>query len=231
MLLQAETPLGVKSKLATTASPSGAMTQVTRQTASCSQAAAREQVTLGSKRHVMPCSGHTPPSPLADASQGASTQPVQPLFPTQSGCARSMGPEGGLDRGVRPGSGSGSRWLGVRYCLSSSEPAVGAGIWEEQTTRHADFTAWPASHIHCICTLCWEVHTSEKQDRTDLMQHKTTCCQDTQSKVALGSIQGLRSSIPCMQSVNIHHDGCLYDVKTTDLTPNSLGQFCFYHVY
>ena len=139
--LQAEMTPGLKSKLATTASPSGAMTQVTSQTASCSQAAAREHVTLGSKRHVMPCSGHTPPSPLADASQGAPTQPVQPLFSTQSGCARSMGPEGGLDRGVRPGSGSGSRGLGVRYCLSSSEPAVGAGIWEEQTTRHADFTA------------------------------------------------------------------------------------------
>lgn len=47
-----------------------------------------------------------------------------------------------VDKGLRVHSGSESRGAGVRYCLSSSEPAVGAGIWEEQTTRYADLTAW-----------------------------------------------------------------------------------------
>ncbi len=34
-------------------------------------------------------------------------------------------------------AGLASRGPDMRYCLSSSQPAVGAGLWEEQTTRYA----------------------------------------------------------------------------------------------
>lgn len=137
VLVQAE--LGMegkgKAKLAATAFPAKAMAQVT---AAYSQPAVDVHATASSKRHVMPCSGHTSP---AQASQGVPTQPVQPLFSAPQGCTLGVGQEREVDRGVRLGSGSDSRVAGVRYCLSSSQPAVGAGIWEEQTTRHADLTA------------------------------------------------------------------------------------------
>lgn len=127
-----------KGKVAVTAFPSNAMAQATSQLAAVSQSGARDQIAGSSNRHVRPCSGYSPPAQLSLDSRGV---PAQPLFSGPQGCAPLRGgSETGFEKGLRLGSDSDSRAAGVRYCLSSSEPAVGAGIWEEQTTRHADLT-------------------------------------------------------------------------------------------
>ena len=138
VLMQADLGPNGKDRLAATAFPSNAMAQATSQPAAGGQSVVRDQVTGSHKRHVMPCSGHSPSGQLPQASQRVLPQP---LFSASQGCNPLRGgPEAVVDKELRIGSGSDSRVAGVRYCLSSSEPAVGAGIWEEQTTRHADLT-------------------------------------------------------------------------------------------
>ena len=139
VLVQADVGPSGKGRVAATAFPSNAMAQATGQPAADCQSVARDQVTGSNKRHVMPCSGHSPSRQLPQARQGV---PTQPLFSAPQGSTPLRGgPEVVVDKGLRVDSGSDSRVAGVRYCLSSSEPAVGAGIWEEQTTRHADLPA------------------------------------------------------------------------------------------
>lgn len=138
--MQADLGPSGKGKLAATAFPSSAMGQATSQPAAVSQSAARDQIAGSNNRHVMPCSGYSSPKQLPLASRGV---PAQPLFFAPQGCTPLRGGSGtGVERGLRLGNDPDSRAAGVRYCLSSSEPAVGAGIWEEQTTRHADLTAF-----------------------------------------------------------------------------------------
>lgn len=140
VLMQPDVSPNGKDRLAATAFPSTAMAQATSQRAAGCQSGVRDQVTGSNIRHIMPCSGHSPSGQLPQASQGV---PTQPLFSAPQGCNPLRGgPEAVVDKGLRVHSGSESRGAGVRYCLSSSEPAVGAGIWEEQTTRYADLTAW-----------------------------------------------------------------------------------------
>ena len=75
----------------------------------------------------MPCSG------FSHSTAVQVPQPSRPLFPSAHGCGPSTGPEKG--QAGDTGADLHSKVGPVRYCLSSSEPAVGAGIWEEQTTR------------------------------------------------------------------------------------------------
>lgn len=138
VLMKADPGPNGKDRLAATVFPSNAMAQATSQAAVGCQSVVRDQVTGNNKRHVTPCSGHSPTGQLPQIRRGVSTQP---LVPAPHGCNPLRGgPEAVVDKGLRVGSGSDSRVAGVRYCLSSSEPAVGAGIWEQQTTRHADLT-------------------------------------------------------------------------------------------
>lgn len=135
--MQADLGPSGKGKLAATAFPSNGMAQATSQLAGVSQSAARDQIVGSNNRHVMPCSGYSQPARLPLDHRGV---PAQPLFSAPQGRTPLRGgTETGVDKGL--GSDSDSRAAGVRYCLSSSEPAVGAGIWEEQTTRYADLTA------------------------------------------------------------------------------------------
>ena len=139
VLIQADLGPNGKDRLAATAFPSNAMAQATSQPAAGCQSVVKDEVNGRHKRHVMPCSGHSPSGQQPQAIQGV---PTQPLFSGPQGCNPLRGgPEAVVDKELRIGSGSDSRVAGVRYCLSSSEPAVGAGIWEEQTTRYADLTA------------------------------------------------------------------------------------------
>lgn len=138
-IMQADRGPSGKGKLAATAFPSNAMAQATSQPAAVSQSAARDQTASSNNRHIMPCSGYSSPAQVPLATRGL---PTQPLFSAPVGCMPlRVGSETGVEKGLRLGGDSDSRAAGVRYCLSSSEPAVGAGIWEEQTTRHADLPA------------------------------------------------------------------------------------------
>ena len=156
--IQANLSLHGKSKQAAASPLSKVMPQPNGQPASTAQAAVRGQMLTVHDRHVMPCSSRSPPPAAAQPQQaktGIPAQLVQPLFPATQGrehlCkGTGQGAEQGLGFGF--GRGSDSRVASVRYSLSSSKPAVGAGIWEEQTTRFAVIL-----HSHLICTVTMNV--------------------------------------------------------------------------
>ena len=140
--IQADLSLPGKGKQAATSPPSKVMPQPNGQPASCDEVSVRGQTPSRHERHVMPCSICSPSAAaqLQQAKTGIPAQLVQPLFPATQGrehLCKGKGQDGEQALGFGVGRGSEGRVASVRYCLSSSEPAVGAGIWEEQTTRCA----------------------------------------------------------------------------------------------
>lgn len=97
------------------------------------------------RRHTLPCSGYSAHMKAAShPCSPAVTSPVQQnkqAAPVQQspGQMPSREPTSCLGRGCS-GAGRDSGAPDMRYCLSSPEPAVGAGMWEEQTTRCARST-------------------------------------------------------------------------------------------
>ena len=120
-------------------------------------AGAITQPQASNRRHVMPCSGHSTglllsPHTCSASHEAKCVQPLQPPAPAQQGlaqqpCKRSSGQQGGSGGTGEGGAAMAGRLPDMRYCLSSSEPAVGAGIWEEQTTRSApSLPVWASAH-------------------------------------------------------------------------------------
>ena len=153
-----------------------------------------------SRRHVMPCSGHSQgaacatkaaiahaalqqphavqqarmpgPSPVEHIGHLYAADQPSPVHQCHLGTAAQEGQEwrGGQQKGADVSRSYDADVTGtvpaMRYCLSSSEPAHGAGIWEEQTTR-CEFS-------HCLmimsisifnCLLCKPaVHTGDLLD-------------------------------------------------------------------
>ena len=119
-----------------------------------SHGAQPQQALPAFRRHVLPCQSR--PTADAIASKPHSKQPRSPEKrweqhpPPQAKQQRFMQKESLAGKAVQQlgaeqlpvcstsGAGVGVRWQppSVRYRLSSPEPALGAGVWEEQATRY-----------------------------------------------------------------------------------------------
>lgn len=92
------------------------------------------------KQDMLPGSGHSPHvMPPPEACLPSDTRPLQPMqqpAPVHQSNGVRVSQQAELGRS-HADAGSISRGPDMRYCLSSSQPAVGAGLWEEQTTRYA----------------------------------------------------------------------------------------------
>ncbi len=78
--------------------------------------------------------------PAPEACLPSDKQPLQPAMQQPAPVHQSNGvrisEQAELGRG-HTDAGLASRGPDMRFCLSSPQPAVGAGLWEEQTTRYA----------------------------------------------------------------------------------------------
>ncbi|KAL0028514.1 hypothetical protein WJX77_011256 [Trebouxia sp. C0004] len=110
----------------------------TRQHAASPSPAANFQQQPNKKQDTLPGSGHSPHvMPALEACLPSDKQLVQAMQhsgPPHQSNARRISQQDELGRG-HGDAGMASRGPDMRYCLSSSQPAVGAGLWEEQTTR------------------------------------------------------------------------------------------------
>lgn len=112
----------------------------TRQHAASPSPAVNFQQQPNKKQDMLPGSGHSPhvmPAPEACLpSHNRPLQPMQQPAPVHQGNGVRISEQAELGRG-HGDAGMASRGPHMGYCLSSAQPAVGAGLWEEQTTRYA----------------------------------------------------------------------------------------------
>ncbi len=144
--LQAESGLFARNRqLAMSPAAPSRPTRVTaqgriRQHAASPSPAVNFQQQPNKKQDMLPGSGHSPnvmPAPEACLpSEKRPLQPMQQPAPVHQSDGVRISEQAELGRG-HANAGLGSRGPDMRYCLSSSRPAVGAGLWEEQTTRYA----------------------------------------------------------------------------------------------
>ena len=161
--VQADLSLHGRSRQAATNTPARVIPQPYAQSGAAAKAVVSDLAPSNSRRHFLPCSSRLPSAPAQQQQDGSGrTIPLQPLFASaqmRSGLSRERerGTEqesgSGLRAGLREARGSESRGARVRYCLSSPEPAVGAGIWEEQTTRCSAFNAQVPTPPQHVCSL------------------------------------------------------------------------------
>ena len=112
----------------------------TRQCAASPSPAVSFQQQPNKKQDMLPGSGHSQNvMPAPEACLPSDTRPLQPmqqLAPVHQSNGVRVSEPAELGRS-HADAGLSGRGPDMRYCLSSSQPAVGAGLWEEQTTRCA----------------------------------------------------------------------------------------------
>ena len=144
--LQAESGLFARNRAMSPAAPSRLPRFIaqgrTRQHATSPSPAVSFQQQPNKKQDVLPSSGRSPHVMSApEACLPSGKRPLQPMQqpgpgPLHQSNGVRISKQAELGR-VHADAGSTSRGPDMRYCLSSSQPAVGAGLWEEQTTRYA----------------------------------------------------------------------------------------------
>lgn len=115
----------------------------------------KQQLSPAFQRHVMPCTAKPvaqastahPQQTRRSGSPARQWQQEAPLPQTQQHSSKKTAvldsvlhqPGCELDQRCNAEDGlDGGRWQpSVRYCLTSAEPAMGAGVWEEQATRYS----------------------------------------------------------------------------------------------
>ena len=125
------------------------------------------------KQDMMPGSGHSRivmPAPEACLpSDKRPLQPVQQPAPVHQSNGVRISEQAELGRGPADAALA-SRGPDMRYCLSSSQPAVGAGLWEEQTTRYASCFA-----LSKTCATVRSVNICQQFHGSSLLLSGTIC--------------------------------------------------------